>query len=99
MKGGRTLSGQDSDVAGSHTEASGCLKLESASSKTAGGGSPGGGCDSAGLVVASRDYRAFYQNAFQRRESLGNSDLRSVGVLSNITAWALADRDAKTSSS
>ena len=47
----------------------------------------------------SRDYRAPYQNAFQRRESLGNSDLRSLGVLSNITSWALADRDAKTSSS
>jgi len=28
---------------------------------------------------------------FQRRDSLGNSDLRSAGVLSNLTtAWALA---------
>jgi hypothetical protein len=43
-----------------------------------------GGAMFASGLVASRDYRALYQNDSQRRESLGNSDLRSVGVLSNI---------------
>ena len=78
--------GQHSDdVVGSHTEASGWLspKFGEFEPDVAGRREAAATAD-CWSRFASRDHRALYQNDSQRRESLGNSDLRSVGVLSNI---------------
>jgi hypothetical protein len=48
-------------------------------------------------LASPAGYRALLSDDFQRRENLGNSDWKSVMVLSKITAWALTDREAETS--
>ena len=90
---------QDSGVAGSYTEASGWLKLESRVWEPEVGGSPGRRLRQRGVGARQPELPSTLSERFSAQGKLGKKRLEIGRSFVNITFWALTDRDTKTSSS